>query len=389
MNESKMKLTTTLAVMAVFSITMCLGAITPAIAILMQVYSDVPPATITFVSTLPSLLGIPASIIVGMLVGKKIGIKKMAIILILLFIVTGCAPTFINGFPLLLVSRALFGLAIGGLSVLGNPLVTSLYVEDKRANILGIGTFIAFGGAMVMQFVGGFLADLQWNYVFLTHALAIIPLVLILFFLPEQPLQADEQTQKTKKHIPAKAWAVSLLFAVMGILIMPLLLNSSVISATMSDKATIAATVAVVYSIGCMLGGIAFGPVYKIFKRYCMTFSLIVTAIGMVGVFFSPNITILCVSMFIAGIGYCSAMPAAMMAIGMVTPPESVAFATAIMMALMNVGSFLSTAWLLVIGNITGDAVYSPIMIGAIVYGVIGVLIIFFNPFPKQSNEVV
>lgn len=379
----------TFSVMAVFFVSMCLGAITPVIAKLMSVYPDVPPATITYVMSIPSLVAIPAAIITGKLAGKKIKYKTITIICILLFIIGGCAPTFLSGFKTLLVTRAIFGIGMGGLTVLGNPLVTSFYAKEKRANILGISTFVAFGGSMVMQYIGGFLADVKWNYVFLTHAVAIIALILVMFFLPEPDLKEDanQEVQNKKDKIPGKALAVAILFSFSGMLITPLLFNSSVLVSEMSSLTTIAATVSVFYSLGCMTGGIIFGKLYQITNRFSLAISMLMTAVGITGVVLSTNVVMMCISMVVAGIGYCSAMPAVLMIIGLVTPKRSVAFATSILFALMNFMSFFATPWMSIIAKITGDAIVAPIVVAIFGFAILGIMLLFVNLFPKEEIQ--
>ena len=80
-------------------------------------------------------------------------------------------------------------------------------------------------------------------------------------------------------------------------------------------------------------------------------------------------------------------MPAIMMIIGLVTPGESLAFATYIMMALMNFTSFLATPWITLIGNITGDVTRMPVYVGAALMAVLAVTLLFVNMFPQQNAD--
>jgi MFS family permease len=384
-NKKKVPFMTTVAVMCIFAISMGLGGITPIMAKLYEAYPDIPTATVTYVSSIASLVSIPGSILVGIVAGRKLRIKPTLIILVVLFVAGGCAPTFVPGFPALLITRGIFGFGMGGLSVIGNPLVTGLYPEDKRAGILGISTFVSFGGSMVFQYVAAFLADMNWTYAFMTHALAVIPLIMVIFFLPDTGKQ-EVQSQKNGYKVPPRAVAMAVIFALMGLMVTPLLFMSSVLAGTISDSAMVAASVSMFYSIGCLIGGAVFGVMYKVLGKHCFGVSAILVSVGIFGAVQSGNLILLYLSMLVAGIGYCSAMPAAMLIIGLVTPQDSVAFATSIMMAVMNAASFLASPWIGLIENITGNAVQMPLYIGAAGSLAIGIILLLINPFPNNTK---
>lgn len=387
-NQKKVSMKTTIAVMAVFAMSMTLGGITPIMAKLYEAFPDIPTSTVTYISSIASLISIPGSILVGMIAGKKLSMKKTILILVIIFIAGGCAPAFLSGFSAILVSRGILGFAMGGLSVIGNPLVTALYEENERPGILGISTFVSFAGNMVLQYFSSFLANFNWKLAFLGHALAVIPLILVLLFLPDEKAEAEtSEKQNSGYHVPGKAWYVIIVFAIFGLFITPLLYMSSVYAASISTNSLFAASVSLMYSVGCLIAGLVFGKWYKIFKQYCMTVSALMAAGGMFLAVSSTNVPMLLLGMLIAGFGYCTLMPATMMTIGLVTPADSVAFATSLMMAIMNVTSFLASAWMGLIGNITGDAVYMPVYIGIAGFIVLAVLMAIKKPVPAPAVE--
>lgn len=171
-------------ILSVFSLSQCLGGITPVIARIGAAFPDIPSTTVMYVSTAASLAGIPASLIAGQIAGHRLSLRAIAILSTVAILVCGCIPALIPLFPVLLITRALFGFGMGAISVLGNPLVSTHLLGDRQPSALGVGTFAAFGGAMVMQLLAGTLADIRWNYAFLTHALAALPLILMILFLP-------------------------------------------------------------------------------------------------------------------------------------------------------------------------------------------------------------
>ena len=387
MATKKVSTKVTLAVMAVFAMSMTLGGITPIKAKIYEAFPDIPTATMTYVSSVASLVSIPGSIITGIVAGKKLGMKPTILCLVILFVLSGCAPAVLPSFAALLITRGVFGFAMGGLSVIGNPLVTALYEVEQRPGILGISTFVSFGGNMILQYVASFFANINWKYAFLAHALAVIPLILVLLFLPETKEEAAASMKVEKKSgytVPGKAWYIIIIFSLMGMLITPMLFVSSVYAQQISTNSVFAASVSVFYSIGFLVSGLIFGKWFKIFKQYSMSVGAVIGAAGMVLCATASNGPMLLLGMFIAGLGYSSMMPATMMVVGVVTPLESVAFATSMMMAVMNTASFLSSSWMGLIERITEDALRAPVFVGAAGFVICAVMMAIAKPIPKS-----
>ena len=117
----------TFAVMSVFFVAMGIGTITPAIQSIADAFPDVAFSTLLLVSTLPSLLIIPATLFSGAMAGTKIGYRPLLLVALILFLAGGVAPAFLNNFTTILLSRAVFGIGIGMLSRIGNALVMGLF----------------------------------------------------------------------------------------------------------------------------------------------------------------------------------------------------------------------------------------------------------------------
>lgn len=81
----------------------------PALADLAAAYPNVPYANILLISTIPQLCGIPVSLITGKIAGSKVKYKTLAATCAL---IGGVLPFFIRSFPIILLSRVIFGLYI-------------------------------------------------------------------------------------------------------------------------------------------------------------------------------------------------------------------------------------------------------------------------------------
>ncbi|AFA48363.1 MFS transporter [Acetobacterium woodii] len=368
---------------------MGVGTITPALNAIFVQFSDLPITTLLLVSTLPSLAVIPASIIAGSVAGSKVKYRTLAILGMALFVLGGVAPYFANDFTVILLERAIFGIGLGIISPLANSLVMGVYEGDKVATMTGIVTLSMNIGGMVLQFMGGFLAGVGWNYAFLPHGLGIISLILVIFFLPE-PHQAPVSTETQvlpKEKLPLKVWITVLVYGIFTLCIYPMLVNMSTLIVERGLGTTATAGVVLSFlTIGGMVAGSVFGKVFKISGRFILAFGFAVGVIGLGIVVIAQNIVLLTVGAFLVGVAMSTLIPASMMIISMSTKPTQMAFSVSLFMAGMNLFGFLSTYWIGAIAAITGDAVTTPIAVGAVVSGIFCILYLVVNPLKPKAE---
>lgn len=385
------------AIMSIALMAMGFGAITPAMQSIAAAYPQVPYTTIIYVSTLPTLTLLPASLITGAVAGKRVKFKTLALWGSALFVLSGCAPAFINSnFSYILISRAIFGISLGMIAPLGNAIVFGLYEGDKRASLVGTGTVVMNLGGIILQMLGGTLAGLQWNYSFYSHALGIVSFILILLFLPEPPkveesLNQDQDKGNKKEKLSGKVWVISILFGLINILNYPTMMNMSTILVERNiGNAAVAGTVLSLFTVGGMIGGAIFGKVFKLTKRYVIAVGVGLMAAGIISVVIAQNVVIMILGTTLMGIGFSIIMPSLFMIIGMIVSPTQNAFAISLLTAISNFAGFLSTYWIYTIKFITGDGIYIPIIIEAIIFVVATIIFLFVNPIPKskQVNEV-
>ena len=204
------------AVMAIFFIVMGIGTITPAIANIAAAYPDIAFTTIILANTLPSLFIIPSSLIAGAVAGSKIKYKTLALTGLALFIIGGMAPAFFNeSFNTVLIFRAIFGIGLGIISPLANALIMGFYEGQKRATMLGAGSFVMNLGGIVLQFLGGAFAGISWELCFIAHFPAIISFFIVLLYLKEpQVVKSKALGGKavSKEKMPVSVWVICLQF---------------------------------------------------------------------------------------------------------------------------------------------------------------------------------
>lgn len=381
--KQQVKPISTFTILAMAFFGMGVGTITPALNAIFVQFSDLPITTLLLVSTLPSLTVIPATLIAGSVAGSKVKYRTLAVLGMTLFVLGGVAPYFATDFSVILIERAVFGIGLGIMSPLANSLVMGVYEGDKVATMTGMVTLAMNIGGMVLQFMGGYFAAIGWNYSFLPHALGIISLLLVIFFLPE-PAQAPvtAETQKApKEKLPVKLFIIVLVYGIYTLSVYPMLVNMStlIVERGMGTTAT-AGIVLALLTIGGMVAGSVFGKLFKISGRFIMAVGYALAAIGFALVVFASNIALLSVGVFIEGFAMSTLIPASMMLISMTVKPSQMALGVSFFMAGMNLFGFLSTYWIGAIAGITGDAVTAPIAVSVAVTTVFFVIFLIVNP---------
>lgn len=379
-----------ISVLSIFFLLMGTATIAPALTIIAEAFPGIPITSIYLITTLPSLVVIPVSIIAGVLAGNKLKYKTLAVTGVLLFVVAGIAPAYTSDFTVILIERAIFGIGFGIITPLASALVIGLYEGDKRAKLLGMGTVLMNLGGILFQFLGGALAAINWNYSFYAHGLGIFSLIMVIFFLPE-PTKSDQTAgaTKLKVKVPRTVWLTSIVFGIQVTLTMyPIvILMSGFLAANNFGGPATTGIVLSLFTAGGMFGGMVFSSIFKFTKKYVVAVALLIGAVGYVLILFTGNLIMISVGSFIIGAAFALLMPTGFMIVGMVCQPHEVAISTSILMAFINSFVFLSTYWVGLIGSFTGDMIVMPMKVNMILLFIGTLIFTVVNPIPKL-NEV-
>lgn len=122
------------------------GAENPALAYMAEDFSDLPFSTIALVTTLPSLMMIPASLGFSLL-RRRFSFRALFVAAAVLLVVGGVAPAWAATFSEVLAWRAVFGLGVGVMWPLAQALIVELYGGNRQDTLLGWNSVVtAFGG---------------------------------------------------------------------------------------------------------------------------------------------------------------------------------------------------------------------------------------------------
>ena len=376
----------TAAIMCLFLVSMGFTVVTPAMATLGAHYAG---KDVTWISTLPTLFTVIATALAGSVMGKKVKYRTLAIAAGVLYLIGGCAPALFDNYAGMLVCRAILGFGLGLMAPLGNALIVGNYKGQKQASLLGYGTLFMNGGGIILQMLGGALAEMNWQLVFWGHAFGLIGLVMA-FFLPEPdaPAAVPEAASAGKKEKMGKAvWLIAILFIVFNILNYPIMLNiSTLFEIRNAGGATVAATGLSLYTVAGCVAGLVFGTLFKLAKRWCIALGYILCGLGALCIYVGQNAAIMTLGLILIGFGFSTVMPAFFAWVGVVTPASTVAGAISICMAVMNLGGFVSSFWLKLLTAIFSENILSGIMIEIVVFLIIGVIFLIYSPFKEKKQ---
>lgn len=385
MNNKKNTLIT-LAVLSSFLLLTGFGTINPALQNLAEFFPDIPYSTVVLLSTLPYLFAIPFTVISGALAGSKVKYRTLLIFSILLFMIGGASPYFLNDFYMILVSRAIFGIGLGILSPIPMSLVIKLFDGQTRANMMGLGNVVQNIGGIILQLLGGTLCSINVRFTWLAHLLGILSLVIIIVGLPEPEKIVKAPGEKVK--MPMGVFQIAFLLGSCFLLFFPTLINmSSIISMHNIGNAATAGVVLSIFTLGGLIGGIMFGKIYKLISKYTAPTGMSIIVVGMAIIYFTANVATISLGAFVIGFGFTLVVSSMFMEIGVIVPPSGTNLASGIIMAFLNLVTFLCTFYLALLIKFTGNSSPKfPIFVDMIV--LFGITIIYFIIKSRTKTSV-
>lgn len=145
------------------------------------------------VLTLPALFIVFVSPISGFLYDKY---KRLALMYpaMLIWSISGVAGFFLDNIYLILISRAIFGVATAFVMTGASALIADYYSGAKREKALRIQNFFVASGGALFLILGGILSNINWRFPFLVYLLGFVIFALAVKLLFE-PSKSAIKTQ--------------------------------------------------------------------------------------------------------------------------------------------------------------------------------------------------
>lgn len=354
----------TISLLSAFMIGQSHMMITPIFANISEQFPNLPYSTITWLSTAGSAVATIFTFISGAIAGKKAKYRTLTVLAATLVVIGGCAGAFCLGnFTALLISRLFLAAGFGTALSLVGGYVNAVYRDNpqKCASMQGYGNVVANGATVLYQLLAGFVAVVSLPGVFWLHLILLIPLILCAFFAPEPaPMLETQEEAKTrsdvKEKIPGYAWAILIFNAVSWTFFNPVL---TLISGLIADEgigdSSTASIVSIMYTVGGVVAGLAFGVMFKTMKRAVSPIAQILWVVGVAIIFAAHSPVGLIIGFLVHGFGFYLVWPISIMHLG--TVPESrQTLVIALFATFLNIGAFASTPYIKMVESVTGNS---------------------------------
>ena len=170
------------------------AGLTPILPQLSAHFSDVPNADAV---ARMMLSGLSLAMIVGSLTGgvagDKFGQRRLLLVLLGIYALAGTIGFYVDNLYIILASRLVLGVATAAAGIIVAAIFTTRISPKPREKWLGFTMVAGTLGSITLFAVIGAVAEIDWRYVFLLHALTVPVAILIMMTLPK----ADEAAAKT------------------------------------------------------------------------------------------------------------------------------------------------------------------------------------------------
>ena len=274
-------------IFAMFLPIMAIIALAPALPTLLDHFKDVPNAT----ALVPMLLTVPALCIAlfGALAGyltDRFGRRKLFLGAMLLYLLGGATPFFLQRFSQVLTGRVLLGIAEAFVLAIGNALLADYFSPAERNKWLMIqgivGPFLATG----LLALSGQLAARGWQWPFLTYSATVPILVFAYFFIFEPERRTNKIEIIGGKPFPIGVAVILCsvtLFVAIVYFVQPIQFSLVLHEIGVTDQALIG-RISAVASIAVPLGAFTFRYSSRLRIQLQLGLIFVLTGLGLVGI---------------------------------------------------------------------------------------------------------
>lgn len=240
-----------------------IGPILPAMQQHFQSVSGI-ATLVPVVVTLPMLVFAVLAVAIGW-ASDRVGRKNVLVASLLLYAAAGTAPLYLNSIYLILISRALVGVAEAAAMTCSTTLIGDYFTGAQREKYISLQTTFASISAFVFNLVGGTLGAHGWRTPFAVYALTLLIAPLVQFFIWEPSRQhvADDRSGQDPSEPEFKRWLLALVcligFVAGTVFIMvPIHLSFMLVEIGVTSTQQIGLAYAL-NSLGVIIGTVTFG----------------------------------------------------------------------------------------------------------------------------------
>ncbi|WP_438495624.1 MFS transporter [Paenibacillus sp. IHBB 3054] len=350
------------------------SAVSAVIPMMLQSMPDVENSLIESVVTIPSFSMMLFVLLSGPL-SSRVGKRNTVMLGLLLVVIGGIVPMFVNNITYILISRLVLGAGLGMFNSLAVSLISDFFDGDERAQLVGFQSAVQGLGSTVATFVAGQLALIDWKFAFLCYAIAI-PIALLFFVIIPEPQQEERLAESSKGPVQTKGKISMPVLGLAGALFLFMTFVMIIYTKTgivISDKnianADFLGTALTLFSLASMIAGFFFGKIYKGLKDYAPFFSSLLTAAGFLLLWFAENMFTVTIAMLIIGFSFALFIPYIFTVLTKIVPKGGETVSISIAMVGSNLGAFSSPYVNKFIGTMFGNSTAAfSFLVSAIVF---------------------
>ncbi|GDZ84359.1 MFS transporter [Leuconostoc citreum] len=338
-------------------------AVSTALPAMIATFKQYPSTQVEMLTTLPTI-SLLLTVLASSWIIKRLGARRTTLIGLIIALLAGLVPVFINDYVIVFISRLLLGVGVGLFNNLAYSLIMAVYEGEERQTMLGFQSAVGTVGNALASFVVGLLISNGWQVAFNVNWLFVIPLVLFGLFATKIDQFTNPVVTETGDTVPIKAKETTNMAVVGYVLLIAtffafyfglLLKLAGFLVEQHLGTAAVAATQLSVMSLIGLLPSLLYGQIYKHLRRLTIPIGLIITGLGIGIIATAGTLTMTWIGIVISGFGLPIVMPAIFGKVAEVQPEGSSNLSSALMLVGINVAVFLSPQVLAVTTQIIGQ----------------------------------
>lgn len=336
-----------------FAFGLNITGIMPILGILNKLYAARGTSAVQLLQTLPYLLLMAGSLMIGWL-ASKFSKKNIAAAGLAVIGVCGILPFFLDGYTMLLISRILIGFGFGITSPINTAIVTEFFTPQERPAYLGLHVVGMGIGSMAGNLLGGALSGRGFRWFYLVYMIAFISLIGVRLLLPNTP--PSEEAKAGKAKLNAKVYMISAASFVHTLFITVYNTNIAIyVLEQITENTAVTGAVTAVNAAFALLVGAGFAWISRFLGKFALPVSILAAAAGYAAIFWIPGMPGVYVGSACCGASLSCFMAQCSYLISISVKPEAVAKASGVFAVIGGIGGLIS-----------------PVLLGAVSEGIFG-----------------
>lgn len=299
------------AVYAISFVSMVSVTVAPALALIAKQFTWASSTQIQLLITLPALAMVPAAFISPPLL-KKYNVKSLFIINLFIGLIFGFGPFFADDYYLILAMRAISAFSLGFIQILLSVTITTRFPKSEQGRIMGGRNFATSLGAIIISYLAGVLADVDWHMAFLPFLLTFPVIAVVSLGLHKMKPIYTEPKQVEFDHVKKKRMDAITVFICTASFIHIVFLQcfttniSLYIDAEKFGTATISGMSMAVFNFSGLVCGLLLSKMVRLLRGKTLFAAFLSSAVGILLVGLAANRLLVYTGGFFAGFGMSS-----------------------------------------------------------------------------------